>query len=868
MCSSPDFAQAIPLTCFTGGGTTYTTTCQDLPPLDSFTTECDLANDPCPWPVDLECDANTFCPANTDCFDCDPFMQYRSLGCQGCIANGGAYCETNTLAGTQGVCSSPEIAAALPNACIDSGSGGTAYTTICTDLPALGDSCVLETDSCIYAVDLECDAGTFCPLNSDCFDCDPFQQYGSCDECIANGGVYCVTAVGVPVCSSPEIAAALPGACSDTGGSAYTSTCDIIALPQGCDVLADSCDFAQDFECDAGTFCPDNTDCFDCDPFQQYGSLGCQGCVANGGQYCETAAGTPVCSSPEVAAALPGACSDGGGTAFTTTCTTTTPGDGICNVLDDSCVYAVDFECDASIFCPANTDCFDCDPFQQFANLGCETCVANGGVYCELSSARAACSSPEIAAALPGACSNRGGTVYTTDCDQLSLPTSGECNVLNDACIYEIDFECDAGTFCSENTDCFDCDPFMLYSSMGCAGCVTNGGEYCQTDSGGACSDPTIAAAVPDACSRSGGTAYFTNCDDLPPRPACDFENDSCIYANDGECDAGIYCPSGSDCFDCSPCQQFRFQGCEVCTANGCLWCAADAACLPGEVSVLPSSLECTATDLVGRCPATNNNPFPDPLFDASDWIYEMINVKPVWAAGITGAGVVIRINDSGVDASHPDFAGKFDVDSSCTNYVPFTLDARESHGTACASLAAAASNGDCSVGMAPDATVSACRIFNEFGGFDEEVTAGYLFLYDDNQENVSVSSNSFGLDACYYAGQGFFRRLQESSCPFSQENEDSPCGSKSLCTDQDWSTLTLSSSCEDYIVGYCQQFYESDVQGCIAYLDLFVDCEYNAQTQAEIEAMTRGVTEGRNGKGIVYMYAAGNEFQIGEDIG
>ena len=240
-----------------------------------------------------------------------------------------------------------------------------------------------------------------------------------------------------------------------------------------------------------------------------------------------------------------------------------------------------------------------------------------------------------------------------------------------------------------------------------------------------------------------------------------------------------------------------------------------------------------------------------------------MINVKPVWAAGITGDGVGIRINDSGVDASHPDFAGKFDVDSSCTNYVPFTLDEKESHGTTCAALAAAAGNDECSVGMAPDATVSACRIFNEFGGFDEEVIDGYLYLYD-NQENVGVSSNSYGDDACFSTTR---RRRLQATCPFSQDNEDSPCAASSACSGEDWSSLDFSVACEADIIGYCQRFYESDVEACISYLDLFVDCDYNAQTQAEVDALVQGVTAGRGGKGIVYMYAAGNEFQIGEDI-
>ena len=227
------------------------------------------------------------------------------------------------------------------------------------------------------------------------------------------------------------------------------------------------------------------------------------------------------------------------------------------------------------------------------------------------------------------------------------------------------------------------------------------------------------------------------------------------------------------------------------------------------------------------------------------------------------GAGVGIRINDDGIDASHPDLSANFDVASSCDNYLPFTLDSKNSHGTTCAALAAAGGNSVCSVGMAPDASLSGCRIFNEYGGFDQEAIAGYSYLYV-GQENVAVSSNSYGDDACYTLPR---RRLQGGTCPFSQDSEYSPCADKSACFGEDWASPNLSPLCEADIVNYCSVFYETDVEACISYLDLFVSCEYNAQNPEEADALVQGVMTGRGGKGIVYMYAAGNEFDIGEDI-
>jgi len=227
----------------------------------------------------------------------------------------------------------------------------------------------------------------------------------------------------------------------------------------------------------------------------------------------------------------------------------------------------------------------------------------------------------------------------------------------------------------------------------------------------------------------------------------------------------------------------------------------------------------------------------------------------------LAGAGVSIRINDDGVDATHPDLSPNFDVSNSCVNYLPRELNVKNGHGTACAALAAASGNSECAVGMAPDATLTGCRIFAS-DAFDQDPTiTDYLFLYTDG-DTTDVSSNSYGADACYRQRR---RRLQTVSCPFSTTYDDSPCGSKSACADADWGD-TLSADCEADIVRYCRSNYGIDVAACVSFLDLFVDCEYNAQSAEELAAMTKGITEGRGGLGIVYVYAAGNEFELGED--
>ena len=391
-------------------------------------------------------------------------------------------------------------------------------------------------------LDLVCDDPSglnFCPANSDCFDCDPFQQFRDqgCDACVSNGGRYCETAEGTPVCSAPDIAATAPNACSGGGGTPYMSTCSGTGTPTpptggDCDLLNDPCQFALDLECDDPSglnFCPANSDCFDCDPFQQFRDQGCDACVSNGGRYCETAEGTPVCSAPDIAATAPNACSGGGGTPYMSTCTgtgtPTPPTGGDCDLLNDPCQFALDLECDDPSglnFCPANSDCFDCDPFQQFRDQGCDACVSNGGRYCETAEGTPVCSAPDIAATAPNACSGGGGTPYMSTCSGTGTPTpptGSDCDLLNDACQFALDLECDAGTFCPGNSDCFDCDPFQQFRDQGCNACVSNGGRYCETAEGiPVCSSPDIAAMAPNACSGGGGTPFMSTCStDLPP---------------------------------------------------------------------------------------------------------------------------------------------------------------------------------------------------------------------------------------------------------------------------------------------------------------------------------------------------------------
>jgi hypothetical protein len=186
------------------------------------------------------------------------------------------------------------------------------------------------------------------------FDCDPcMQYYPSCEQCVAQGCLYCETGLGTAICSSPDIASAKSQVCINEGGTPYSSICGSGTVPpvSSCSPETDTCTSKNDGQCDAGGVnCPAGTDCFDCDPCQAYKD-DCDLCTKAGCMYCSTDTGS-VCNSPALANAT--VCADKGGTGYVSTC----PAQNVCNISNDNCNTQFDLRCDASPSgtCAAGTD--------------------------------------------------------------------------------------------------------------------------------------------------------------------------------------------------------------------------------------------------------------------------------------------------------------------------------------------------------------------------------------------------------------------------------------------------------------------------------------------------------------------------------
>ena len=333
----------------------------------------------------------------------------------------------------------------------------------------------------------------------------------------------------------------------------------------------------------------------------------------------------------------------------------------------------------------------------------------------------------------------------------------------------------------------------------------------------------------------------------------CSYATDDCPYRGDEYCDVPDYCTC--DVFDCDPCSQAVT--CASCLAmDGCAFCQADLVCVSAALGDPPASyfeaagkkVACDVGDYATSCAAASAV-VPDPYYEAVAWYIEAMRVDECWAAGRYGEGIQIQVNDDGVDGSHPDL-DKVSLADSCEIAAP--RDSASEHGTHCAALAAGTSNSACAVGVAPGATLAACNIFNSSWEVWDD---SYLYRFGDAN---GVSSNSWGIDACVLKAAA---AEEARGCPF---GDNATCAA---CDAEDWASGSLGETCEDAVVAYCYSSFEDDPEACLDYDRYFVACGYNQLSTSGAAALRRGVTEGRSGLGVVYVFAAGNEYSSGDDV-
>ena len=133
-----------------------------------------------------------------------------------------------------------------------------------------------------------------------------------------------------------------------------------------------------------------------------------------------------------------------------------------------------------------------------------------------------------------------------------------------------------------------------------------------------------------------------------------------------------------------------------------------------------------------------------DPFFDRQ-WALEQIGAPQAWTV-TRGVGAVVGIVDSGVEASHPDLAGKVALTADCVGRT-VCLDGgggtdSSGHGTLIAGVVAAGTdNGRGVAGVAPDARLVVAKVLGPAGvGQAHDINLGIRWVVDHGARVVNIS--------------------------------------------------------------------------------------------------------------------------------
>ncbi len=150
----------------------------------------------------------------------------------------------------------------------------------------------------------------------------------------------------------------------------------------------------------------------------------------------------------------------------------------------------------------------------------------------------------------------------------------------------------------------------------------------------------------------------------------------------------------------------------------------------------------------------------PPPVADAeyrANWGLGMINALPAYLKGYTGKGIIVAVIDSGLDANHPEYAGRvspllfnFGDDQATHNVFPGIDQSDGSlagHGDHVAGIIAAGRNGSGMQGVAYDAILMPLRAI-EVTGRDADWTPDNQALIYAADHGAKVINGSYGPNA------------------------------------------------------------------------------------------------------------------------
>jgi subtilisin family serine protease len=131
-----------------------------------------------------------------------------------------------------------------------------------------------------------------------------------------------------------------------------------------------------------------------------------------------------------------------------------------------------------------------------------------------------------------------------------------------------------------------------------------------------------------------------------------------------------------------------------------------------------------------------------DEDFYGYQWHLPRIEADKAWDEGVTGAGVRVAVLDTGIWYPHGDLNDNIDFGSSAS-FVPGVPDFLDDHwhGTHVAGIIAAEDNGRGCIGVAPNATLIAVKVLNQYGeGAFSWIMNGIVHAVQEDADIINMS--------------------------------------------------------------------------------------------------------------------------------
>jgi subtilisin family serine protease len=170
-----------------------------------------------------------------------------------------------------------------------------------------------------------------------------------------------------------------------------------------------------------------------------------------------------------------------------------------------------------------------------------------------------------------------------------------------------------------------------------------------------------------------------------------------------------------------------------------------DAVVVTAPPSALADLRSSAAVEYAHADASTHGLAATDPGYLGDAWAYDgtttgLDGVWPVWTGD---TGTVIAVLDTGIDATHPDFAGKLAAGYDFIN-EDTDPDDDNGHGTAVAGAAAALDDGASGIGACPGCSILPVKIFDASGSTTSSAIArGILWAVDQGADVLNLSYGS-----------------------------------------------------------------------------------------------------------------------------